>query len=187
MKKVKILSAILLVGLSVSLIVLGVYAARNSRMQSAGRIGFISNNVKAEIECFINGVSIHTETFTSEQNDVTKSWNIGELEFETNTENDIPNGNITISLSFAVTNNSQRNAYAYFVDSNRNIITTDLLDGAINQDVVSVTLTGVTEIVSGATETLEIVFTLNQNEFLRNDTIQSFAYSLTLNTFNPQV
>ena len=67
MRKARLISLCLLLVLSVAIIGYGVYAASTVNMSANGTIAFISNDVKADIECYVgsdSGTASKTVTFT---------------------------------------------------------------------------------------------------------------------------
>ena len=204
MKKIKTISASLLLVMCVALIGIGIFAAKNASLTAGGTIAFKTNDVKAEITCHkgeINDAVDTTIKFPDPNNvDSTKrdlnsnTWNVGNLAFETNTAGEDPGDGefFRVKLSFKVKNLSSRSAYAYFTTStNSNVIlATDTLSGTTYSDIVDVVFSSKTVLSpageDGDTKALSITFTIppEKNNITIADSI-TYDYDLVINRFDP--
>ena len=186
MRKARLISLCLLLVLSVAIIGYGVYAASTVNMSANGTIAFISNDVKADIECYVgsdSGTASKTVTFT--KNDESNSW-APTLSFDTNTVRSNPANNATFTkqLSFKIRNKTSKPVYAYFTNTSGEI-TNDTLNTSSSKNI-NVTLSGKTTIEVSGVQTLTITFTIpsTNNKFTRDETA-NFAYRLVLSSFDP--
>ena len=199
MKKINLVLLSLLLVLSFSFVGFGVYAAaKNAQSSADGRIVFKSYDAKVTVECTadVGGVSGTEVTLDSTHDSGT--WSVSGLSFITNNTGVDPNFNTdrVVTLSFVITNNSSRKAYAYFTSHNLSAVkTTDTLSGTYNANVVSVSLTGVTTLnptsanaLDGHIQTLTIVFTIPKETvnagFTKQDSV-TFDYDLVITSVNP--
>ena len=194
MKKVRIISLSILLLLCVSVVAYGVYAASTVSFTTSGTIGFITNNVDADIVCYTkveDNARVQSNSYSLTGSTESNSWSVPSLSFVTNTPGYDPAEDATfkVELQFDITNNGSRTIYAFFTNNLENIIYSfsdgDTLLTSVSSKDVDVTFSNRTPIPSLSTSTLKVTFTIPQknNAFTRNEVV-TFNYKLNLDRFN---
>ncbi|MBO7526808.1 MAG: hypothetical protein J6T74_02805 [Clostridia bacterium] len=197
MRKIRLVSLLVLLVLSLSIVGYGVYAATSAQISSmSGSIQFKSNNVSATVTCYqrVGSGSWSSAQATKTLTGTTDSgtWAVSSLSFATNTVGSAPSGSATysVSLKFNVANSATRSLYAYFTNSAGSTRYSSssgaTLTSSISSSTVNVSFPNKTTVSAGSNTDLIVTFTIpnTNNTFTRNETI-SFNYVLHLNRFDP--